>query len=141
MVLATTARTGWGGLAGLAVPTFVFVATTGLIAGNAAPGTLKDFPAKADAGSALFGAFQYGGGILGSALVGMFADGTAWPMGFIVGTGGLGHTAVCLVPTGLPGSTGRPSSRHAARTLSSGCEIYELAGHRVAASPLLFGWR
>ena len=73
VVLATTARTGWGGLAGLAVPMFVFVATTGLIAGNAAAGALADFPAKAGAVSALFGAFQYGGGIVGSALVGSLA--------------------------------------------------------------------
>lgn len=90
MVLAVTAWTGWGGLAGLAVPMFVFVATTGLIVGNAAAGALADFPTKAGIVSALFGAFQYGGGILGSALVGTFADGTAWPMGLVVGTGGLG---------------------------------------------------
>ncbi len=90
MVLAVTARTGWGGLAGLAAPMFVFVAATGLIVGNAAAGALADFPTKAGAVSALFGAFQYGGGILGSALVGTLADGTAWPMGLVVATGGVG---------------------------------------------------
>ena len=94
MVLAVTARTGWGGLAGLAVPMFVFVAMTGLIIANAATGALADFPTKAGAVSALFGAFQYGGGILGSALVGTLADGTAWPMGLVVATGGLG-TVLC----------------------------------------------
>ncbi|MCW6512459.1 multidrug effflux MFS transporter [Lichenifustis flavocetrariae] len=94
VVLAVTAQTGWGGLAGLAVPMFVFVATTGLIAGNAAAGALADFPKQAGAVSALFGAFQYGGGILGSALVGTFADGTAWPMGLVVGVGGIG-TLLC----------------------------------------------
>ena len=90
MALAVAAWTGWGGLAGLAAPMFVFVASTGFIGANAAAGALSGFPEWAGAASALFGAIQYGGGIIGSALVGVFADDTAWPMGFVVAIGGLG---------------------------------------------------
>ena len=90
MALAVAAWTGWGGLAGLAAPMFVFVASTGFIGANAAAGALSGFPERAGAASALFGAIQYGGGIIGSALVGVFADDTAWPMGFVVAIGGLG---------------------------------------------------
>jgi hypothetical protein len=39
---------------------------------------------------ALVGAAQYGAGIAGSALVGGFADGTPWPMGWVMGAMGLG---------------------------------------------------
>ncbi len=116
VVLTATARTGWGGLAGLAIPMFMFVSTTGLIAGNAAAGALADFPTKAGAVSALFGALQYGGGILGSAFVGTLADGTAWPMGLVIGTGGL-VTVLCAwtlradkaAPVAVPRTTPRVS--------------------------------
>lgn len=36
------------------------------------------------------GATHYGGGILGSALVGAFADGTPWPMGWVIAAAGIG---------------------------------------------------
>jgi DHA1 family bicyclomycin/chloramphenicol resistance-like MFS transporter len=103
VTLAVTSRTGWGGLIGLAAPMFVFVASTGFIAANATAGALSSFPQRAGAVSALFGAIQYGGGIVGSALVGAFADGTAWPMGLVVAIGGLG-TLLCvrLLPTSGP---------------------------------------
>jgi DHA1 family bicyclomycin/chloramphenicol resistance-like MFS transporter len=94
VIMAVASRTGWGGLAGLAVPMFAFVAATGLIAANAVAGALADYPKQAGAVSALFGAIQYGGGIAGSAAVGVLADGTAWPMGLVVAVGGVG-TLVC----------------------------------------------
>ncbi len=94
VTMAVASRTGWGGLAGLAVPMFLFVATTGLITANAAAGALADYPHQAGAVCALFGALQYGGGIVGSALVGFLADGTAWPMGLVVAVGGVG-TLLC----------------------------------------------
>ena len=118
VVLMVMAGTGWGGLAGLAIPMFVFVATTGLIAGNAAAGALADFPTKAGAVSALFGAFQYGGGILGSALVGTFADGTAWPMGLVVAIGGVG-TALCAWSLQAPESARKSALQIEPRCLES----------------------
>jgi DHA1 family bicyclomycin/chloramphenicol resistance-like MFS transporter len=94
VAMAVASGTGWGGLAGLAIPMFLFVATTGVISANAAAGALAGYPRQAGAVSALFGALQYGGGIVGSALVGFLADGTARPMGWVVAVGGIG-TLLC----------------------------------------------
>jgi DHA1 family bicyclomycin/chloramphenicol resistance-like MFS transporter len=104
VALAVTSRTGWGGLAGLVAPLFVFISTTGFIIANAIVGALATAPRRAGAVSALVGAAQFGAGVIGAALVGAFADGTPWPMGWVIALAGLG-TAACawLLP--------RPSSR------------------------------
>jgi MFS transporter, DHA1 family, multidrug resistance protein len=94
LVLAAAAWTGWGGLPGLFAPLFLFVAATGFIVANSIVGALGIAPQRAGAVSALVGAIQYGAGIIGSALVGAFADGTPWPMGWVIGLAGLG-TAAC----------------------------------------------
>jgi len=39
------------------------------------------------------GAIHYGSGIIGSALVGLFADGTPWGLGLTVGLAGIGALA------------------------------------------------
>ncbi|MFG1378735.1 multidrug effflux MFS transporter [Xanthobacter autotrophicus] len=93
LVLAGAAWTGWGGLWGLVVPLFIFVAATGFIVANSIAGALAGFPERAGAVSALVGALQYGSGILGSALVGAFADGTPWPMGWVIAVAGIGSLA------------------------------------------------
>ncbi|MDD2467259.1 MAG: Bcr/CflA family multidrug efflux MFS transporter [Desulfobulbus sp.] len=95
MLAALDARTGWGGLWGLVLPLFVFASTTGLIVANSLSGAMARFPDRAGAVSALVGSIQYGSGILGSALVGIFADGTPWPMGMVVAITGIG----CLLST------------------------------------------
>jgi DHA1 family bicyclomycin/chloramphenicol resistance-like MFS transporter len=92
---ALDARTGWGGLWGLVLPLFVFASTTGLIVANSLSGAMARFPDHAGTVSALVGSIQYGSGILGSALVGIFADGTPWPMGMVVAITGIG----CLLST------------------------------------------
>lgn len=92
---ALTARTGWGGLWGLAVPISVFVSTTGFIVANSITGALAHFPKQAGAVSALVGAIHYGSGIIGSALVGALSDQTPWPIGLVIGVTGLG----CLLST------------------------------------------
>jgi DHA1 family bicyclomycin/chloramphenicol resistance-like MFS transporter len=84
LVLAVNAWTGWGGLAGLAVPLFLFVGMAGFIIANSIAGALASFPERAGAVSALVGAIHYGTGIVGSALVGVFADGTPSPLGWVV---------------------------------------------------------
>ncbi len=91
------ARTGFGGLWGLVVPLLAFTATTGFVIANSITGALADFPEQAGAVSALVGAVQYGSGILGSGLVGLFADGTPWPMGWVMALSGLG----CLLSMSL----------------------------------------
>jgi MFS transporter, DHA1 family, multidrug resistance protein len=100
IVLAVAASTGWGGLWGLAVPLFLFASATGLIVANSIVGALSGFPERAGAVSAFVGALQYGSGIIGSGLVGAFADGTPRPMGWVVACAGIGSLlcAWLLVP-------------------------------------------
>jgi len=84
------AYSGFGGLWGLVVPLFLFASTTGFIVANSITGALADFPQRAGAVSALTGAVQYGSGIFGSGLVGLWADGTPWPLGLVVAISGIG---------------------------------------------------
>ena len=97
LVTAFAAGSGWGGLWGLVIPLFIFASTTGLIVANSITGAMALFPERAGAVSALTGALQYGSGIFGSGLVGLFADNTPWPMGWVIGFCGIG----CLVSTRL----------------------------------------
>lgn len=93
--------TGWGNLGGLFLTLFVFLSCTGFIVANSIAGALADFPAEAGAVSALVGALQYGSGIAGSGLVGLFADGTPWPMGWVIALAGIG-SACCAVLLSKP---------------------------------------
>ncbi|WP_349999121.1 multidrug effflux MFS transporter [Stenotrophomonas lacuserhaii] len=87
---AVAAWTDWGGLWGLLLPLFVFVSCTGLIVANSVAGALAGFSMEAGSVSAVVGALQYGSGIAGSGLVGLFTDGTPRPMGWIVALAGIG---------------------------------------------------
>jgi len=97
---AVAARTGWGGIAGLAAPLCLFVSCLGLISANAITGALNRYPAVSGSVSALIGATQFGTGVLGSALVGVLADGTPWPLGALMALFGTGSLlcALRLVP-------------------------------------------
>jgi DHA1 family bicyclomycin/chloramphenicol resistance-like MFS transporter len=90
LLLAAMARTGWGGLWGHVLPLFAFASATGFIAANSITNALARRPDRAGAVSALVGAAQYGAGVASSALVGAFADGTPWPMGWVIAAAGLG---------------------------------------------------
>jgi DHA1 family bicyclomycin/chloramphenicol resistance-like MFS transporter len=94
---AVAAWTGWGGLWGLLMPLFMFASATGFIVANSIAGALAGFPKRAGTVSALVGAIHYGSGIIGSAMVGVFADGTPWPMGWVIAVAGIG-SAVCALP-------------------------------------------
>lgn len=102
LLVALAAWTDWGGLAGLVVPLFLYISCTGLIAANAITGALNLFPEVAGSVSALIGATQFGTGILGSAFVGSFADGTPRPLGSCMALFGVACTlsAVLLVRPG-----------------------------------------
>ena len=102
LVLAIDARTDWGGLAGIAVPLFLFASATGFIVANSIAGALALFPGRSGAVSALIGAIQYGSGIVGSALVGAFADGTPWPMGWVIAVCAAGSAACTLLIVTAP---------------------------------------
>lgn len=97
LAVAVDARTDWGGLPGLVVPLFVFVSATGFIVANSISGALNAFPQFAGSVSALIGAIQYGTGILGSALVSAFANGTPWPMGAVIAACGIGSLLSALL--------------------------------------------
>ena len=44
---------------------------------------------------------HYGSGVLSAAMLGWFADGTPWPMGWIVGAAGIGCLVTALLQTRL----------------------------------------
>jgi DHA1 family bicyclomycin/chloramphenicol resistance-like MFS transporter len=96
---AIAATTGRGGLVGLGLPLFAFVSAAGLIFANSISGAMASFPQRAGVVSGLVGAVQYGTGILGSALVGVLADGTPAPLGWVVALAGVASaiSAWCLV--------------------------------------------
>ncbi|MCW2282276.1 DHA1 family bicyclomycin/chloramphenicol resistance-like MFS transporter [Rhodoblastus acidophilus] len=94
LALAFAGFSGAGGLAGLVAPLLVFNGASGLIVANALAGALAQRPERAGSVSALVGALHYGSGILGSGLVGAFADGTPRPMSLMVAAAGVG-TALC----------------------------------------------
>jgi DHA1 family bicyclomycin/chloramphenicol resistance-like MFS transporter len=100
LVAAIDARSGFGGLVGLVLPLCLFVSCIGLISANAITGALNLFPAVSGSVSALIGASRFGAGVFGSALVGVLADGTPWPLGALMGCFGAGAMlcAVFLVP-------------------------------------------
>ena len=102
LVLAIDGRTDWGGLVGIAVPLFLFASATGFIVANSIAGALALFPGRSGAVSALVGAIQYGSGIVGSALVGAFADGTPWPMGWVIAICAVGSAACTLLIVAAP---------------------------------------
>lgn len=104
VALALNARSGWGGLAGLVVPLFLYVSMAGFVVANSVAGALAAFPHKAGAASALVGAMHYGTGVLSAAMIGWFADGTPWTMGWIIGLGCIGTlaTAMLLVRSPAP---------------------------------------
>ena len=98
--VALVSGTSWGGLAGLAAALCVYVAMNGFILANAISGALAGFPMRAGAVSALLGAIQYGSGVIGSAIAGAFADGTPWPMGWVIALSGIGSLASLLAAGG-----------------------------------------
>jgi DHA1 family bicyclomycin/chloramphenicol resistance-like MFS transporter len=93
VVLAIDAHFGWGGIFGLAAPIFCFMSVSGLIVANSLANAMSAFPQQAGAVSSLIGAAQYGSGIFSAAMLGWFADGTPWTMGWIVAAAGVG----CLI--------------------------------------------
>jgi DHA1 family bicyclomycin/chloramphenicol resistance-like MFS transporter len=118
LLLAVNAWTGWGGLVGLVVPLLLFLGMTGFIVANSIAGAMGSFPERAGAVSALVGAIHYGSGIVGSGLIGAFADGTPWPLGWVIALAGLGALASAwfLTPATPPaGQNDEPSRGRVAK--------------------------
>jgi MFS transporter, DHA1 family, multidrug resistance protein len=102
IALAAASRTDFGGLAGIVLPLFLFVSASGFIVANSIAGAMAGFPKRAGAVSAFAGALHYGSGIFGSALVGAFADGTPWAMGWVIALMGIGSFACTLLTLDRP---------------------------------------
>lgn len=94
----------FGGLFGIVIPMFFYVGMNGFLVANSIAKALENYPANAGSVSALLGAAQYGSGILGTGLTGLFADGTPWPMCAIMAVCGFG-AMICTLT--LPKSAGR----------------------------------
>lgn len=90
---AVGVATGIGGLWGLFVPGTLFASAAGLLVANAIALAMSEHPGRAGAVSALIGSIQYGGGMLGSALIGLFANGTPMPMAGVIAIAGVGAFA------------------------------------------------
>ena len=90
VTLAVVTLTNLGGFYGLFPAQFLFTAMNGLILANAVAGGLSSVHFNTGAASAVLGAIQYGSGMIGSALVGILANGTPAPMGCVMAIGGLG---------------------------------------------------
>ena len=101
VVLAINSRYGYGGVPGLAIPIFCFMSVSGFIVANSVASALASFPRQAGSASSLVGAMHYGSGVLSAAMLGWFADGTPWPMGWIVGAAGIGCLVTALLQTRL----------------------------------------
>ncbi|WP_421762145.1 multidrug effflux MFS transporter [Devosia sp.] len=89
LFLIVETLTGWGGIFGFGALLFVFVAMNGLVGANAIAGGLSSVTEGTGAASALLGCAQYGGGMMGSALIGFMANGTPVPMAVIIAGGSL----------------------------------------------------
>jgi DHA1 family bicyclomycin/chloramphenicol resistance-like MFS transporter len=92
--LLAAALTGIGGIAGLVVPLFVFIACLGLILPNASAAALAPFAASAGSASALMGAIQFGVAGVVSALVGAVHARSAVPMAAAIALCAVGGLAL-----------------------------------------------
>jgi len=79
-VFVTDVLAGWGGLFGILVPLFVWIATMGFVIPNTTGLAMQPFAANAGAASAMLGVLQFVLAALSSGLVAAAADGTALPM-------------------------------------------------------------
>lgn len=90
LLVAANVVTGIGGFVGLLVPLFFSVASLGFIAPNTTAAAMALHGRIAGAASALLGILQFGVGALSVGLVGLFADGSARPMGLVIAACGIG---------------------------------------------------
>lgn len=83
-LLLAAALTGAGGVAGLAVPLFLYLATMGILLPAATVAALSPHAAHAASASALLGSAQFVCGALAGGLVGALADGSPRPMALVM---------------------------------------------------------
>jgi DHA1 family bicyclomycin/chloramphenicol resistance-like MFS transporter len=96
LALLVTSLADMGGVVAFVVLQFLFTAMNGLILANGVAGALASVDTRAGSASAVVGAVQYGSGMLGSATVGLLADGTPTPMVLVMAIGGIGASLISL---------------------------------------------
>lgn len=84
IALVMAAVTGFGGLAGIAVPLFLFATCLGFIAPSSAALAMAPQGANAGTASALMGTLQFSLAALSSTLLGQIQDTTARPMALVM---------------------------------------------------------
>lgn len=84
VALLLVAATGAGGLVGLLVPLFGYVASLGFTQPNALAGAMAPHRERAGSAAALYGTLQFLAATLAGALVGRLHDGTAVPMAAVM---------------------------------------------------------
>jgi DHA1 family bicyclomycin/chloramphenicol resistance-like MFS transporter len=89
IVLLIMAWTGAGGLPGLLVPLFVYIASLGFVLPNVIATALASQGTNAGTASALLGTLQFGAGATVGMLLGALGDGTAVPMAALIAACGL----------------------------------------------------
>ena len=89
--------TNFEGVYGLIGAQFLFGSMNGLILANSVAGALSSVRTRAGAASAVVGAIQYGSGMLGTAVLGVLANGTPVPMSAVTAVGGVGSFACALL--------------------------------------------
>jgi DHA1 family bicyclomycin/chloramphenicol resistance-like MFS transporter len=82
--LLTMALTGWGGLWGLLLPLFGFVASLGFSFPNAIAGAMAHQADRAGSASALLGTIQFGAATIAGSMVGAFHAHSAVPMAAVM---------------------------------------------------------
>lgn len=87
--LLTMAFTGWGGLWGLLLPLFGFVASLGFSFPNAIAGAMAHQAHRAGSASALLGTIQFGAATIAGAMVGAFHAHSAVPMAAVMAVCGM----------------------------------------------------
>lgn len=87
--LLTMAFTGWGGLWGLLLPLFGFVASLGFSFPNAIAGAMARQAHRAGSASALLGTIQFGAATIAGAMVGAFHAHSAVPMAAVMAVCGM----------------------------------------------------
>jgi DHA1 family bicyclomycin/chloramphenicol resistance-like MFS transporter len=83
-LLLIDALSGAGGVAGLALPLFFYLATMGILLPAATVAALSPHAAHAASASALMGSAQFVCGAMAGGLVGAFADGSPRPMAAVM---------------------------------------------------------
>jgi DHA1 family bicyclomycin/chloramphenicol resistance-like MFS transporter len=94
IVLLIMAWTGTGGLPGLLVPLFAYIASLGFVLPNVIASALASQGRNAGTASALMGTLQFGAGASVGMLLGALGNGTAVPMAALIAACGLSALVV-----------------------------------------------